>query len=338
MTYERVPYKHWRVIPDFPEFQFRWLKEPSTRQAALLTGEVHVATLPEDLLKQTESQGFKVVRGRVPGFRTFLSMYCCFPADPKDLSKGMLMPPGGPSPLMDARVRRALNKAINRDDLNKAFFGGKGERMVVNHMHPTRPGWNPDWERRYQEAYGYDPAKARALLTEAGYGPNNPASVNFLTNPAAGVAGTGDIVEAIAGFWRTVGVNANLETIDAAQLQVGRRERRYTNQVALTGTSAAPIIGLVWNSTSGGRNPNFPGAMSIELEMVVRQIYDTVDTKKQEELFRTAGELVFEQYLSIPLFWLPSEALVNPKFVEDYLFPGSISGTWSHIYNIKAAR
>jgi len=78
--------------------------------------------------------------------------------------------------------------------------------------------------------------------------------------------------------------------------------------------------------------------MSIELEMVVRQIYDTVDTKKQEELFRTAGELVFEQYLSIPLFWLPSEALVNPKFVEDYLFPGSISGTWSHIYNIKAAR
>src|SRR5207253_683256 len=36
VRFERVPYDHWRVKPDFPEFEFRWIKEPSTRLAALL--------------------------------------------------------------------------------------------------------------------------------------------------------------------------------------------------------------------------------------------------------------------------------------------------------------
>ena len=41
IRFERVPFQHWRAIPDFPEFEFRFLKESSTRLAALLTGEVH---------------------------------------------------------------------------------------------------------------------------------------------------------------------------------------------------------------------------------------------------------------------------------------------------------
>ena len=31
------------------------------------------------------------------------------------------------------------------------------------------PGiWNPDWDKRFEELYGYDPAKAKALLAQAG--------------------------------------------------------------------------------------------------------------------------------------------------------------------------
>ncbi len=36
--------------------------------------------------------------------------------------------------------------------------------------------------------------------------------------------------------------------------------------------------------------------------------------------------------------WLPAEAAVNPKFVRDYVFPGAICGTWTHVDGIKAAR
>jgi len=49
VRFEAVPYKHWRHTPDFKEFEFRWIKEASTRIAALLAGEVHMAALPQDL-------------------------------------------------------------------------------------------------------------------------------------------------------------------------------------------------------------------------------------------------------------------------------------------------
>ena len=86
IRYERVPYQHWRATPDFPEFEFRFRAESSTRFAALQAGEVQLATLPEDLLQQAQGRGFKLLSGKVPGLRTFLSMMCCYQKDPKDPS------------------------------------------------------------------------------------------------------------------------------------------------------------------------------------------------------------------------------------------------------------
>ena len=66
--------------------------------------------------------------------------------------------------------------------MNKAFFAGKGEVMTLNAFHPTRPGWNPDWEKRYPNEYGFDPAKARALLAEAGYTASNPLNTTMFVH------------------------------------------------------------------------------------------------------------------------------------------------------------
>jgi peptide/nickel transport system substrate-binding protein len=290
------------------------------------------------LVKQASAQGLSVVRSRLPGLRVFGSLYCCFINVFNDPTKGMYAPPDGPSPMADVRVRKALNKAINRDDLNKAFFGGKGEPMYANHLHPSRPGWNAEYERRFPEAYGYDVNAARALLAEAGYTASNPMEAYISLQEAAGIAGSNDISEAIGQYWTAIGVKVLYEQGDAAARTVLRRERKQTNHFGLTGTAAAPLIGLVWNSTSGGRNSNFSGAQDVDLENVVKRLYDTIETEKQEPLFRQAGEIVFAKYLSVPLFWLRAEAVVNPKIVADYSFSGTISGTWTHTEYIKAAK
>ena len=78
-------------------------------------------------------------------------------------------------PFVDKRVRQAMNLAINRQALAQALLGGKVQPMRVHGYHPKLdraiwPGiWNPDWDKRFEELYGYDPAKAKALLAEAGY-------------------------------------------------------------------------------------------------------------------------------------------------------------------------
>src|SRR5262249_35104454 len=155
----------------------------------------------------------KVIRGRVPALRAFMAWQCCF----INFQTGEY-PVFPNSPLMDPRVRRALNKAINRDELNRAFFAGKGEPMYLNHFHPTREGWDPSWQTRFQEEYGYDPARAKALLAEAGQ-PNLRTSL--LVRPLPLFPGAEDVTEAVAGYWRAVGVEAQLVTMDSGEINTG---------------------------------------------------------------------------------------------------------------------
>jgi len=328
IRFERVTFQHWRVTPDFPEFEFRFQSEASSRLAALLSGEVQMTSLPPDVLPEAEARGFKVIRGRVPALRTWLAMNCCFvnfqtgeyPAHPN-------------SPLMDVRVRRALNKAVNRDELNRAFFAGKGEVMHRNPYHPTREGWNPDWVTRFPEQYGYDAAQARALLADAGQ-PNLRTTLFIKTLPS--VASAGDVIEAIAGYWRAIGVDAQLMEIDGGQIAAGQRNLRFDNHFDMRETSASQFVGLAaHNSSVLG---NYIGGQHPDVHDLVKRIQIELAPTPRAELYKQAGNVLYDNHLDIPLFWLPAEAVVDPKVVSDYIWPGSISGTWTQPENVKATR
>ena len=334
VRYERTPGKHWQVTPDFPEFEFRFVKEASTRLAALITGEIQMTSLPQDLLTQAEGKGFKTVKGNVPGLRTFLSVKCCYIADPKDHSKGMRYPE---SPLSDVRVRKALQKAINLDELNKGFFGGKGEVMINTHFHPTRDGRNPDWEKRFKDEYGYDPAAAKALLAQAGQ-PALETTFILGAGQSPGVQAADDIAEAIAGYWRTIGVKVNMMTLDSVAYDANARQQKYSNHVQMGATSSAQLFGsAVWNAAIG-KSGAFPSVEDPEVDDTLNALYATLEPAAQEPLFRKLGDLMYEKHMNLQLFWLPAQIIVDPKVVNDYVFPGSISGLWTHIRNVKAAR
>ena len=333
IVFERAPYKHWRVTPDFPEVEVRFMKEPSSRLAALVTGELHVTSLPEDLLKSAEGRGMKVVKGRVPGLRTLISMYCCYPVDPKDASKGTLYPD---SPLVDPRVRRALSKATDRDALNKAFFGGKGDVMVQSHLHASKDAWDSSWDRRFKDEYGYDLEAAKKLLADAGYGPGKPFQTNLLVQAAAGYSGAQDVAEALAIQWKAAGVDTKLVQGDPAAIGKQRDAMQLSNHMGIIGTSADIFTGLTnYGSTVDIRGR---GVELLDEDRLINQVLNTLDQKKIDEIWKQIGEVMFVQHHDIPLFWLPTQAAINPTFVADYVFPGSISGAWTHLENLKAAK
>ncbi len=334
MVYERTRWKHWRQTPDFQEFEFRFTREASTQMAQLLAGEAHLVSLPPDLVGQAEKAGMKTIRSTAPGLRSMLgTARCCNLNDWKDPSKGYRYPD---NPLLDVRVRRALNKAINRDELNKAIFAAKGSRLVVNHFHPTRQGWNPQWERDFEQEYGYDPARSRAMLAEAGYSAARPLVLNIFSEPVIFFAGGQDVQEAVAGYWRNIGVNVTLANFDPAQRAAGLRQYQYPNHFQLHGTSSAQLLGTsTWNT--GIQNiSNHP--QDAEVDAWVDELWVTLDEKKQDDLWRKVGDAMFYRHLQFPLHWLPAEALVNPAVVAGWDWPGSISGTWSHMEYIKAVR
>jgi peptide/nickel transport system substrate-binding protein len=333
IRFERVPFQHWRAQPEFPEFEFRFQREASTRLAALQAGEVHITTLPADLQRDAAGRGFKVLESQAPGLRTFMRYYCCIMKDPKNPDAGWEYPD---SPLMDVRVRKALNKAINRDELNKALFDGKGELMYVTQHHQTRLGWDPSWVQRWPDEYGYDPAAAKALLAEAGYTAGKPMTTNMFVLPMASIGQAQDVQEAVAGYWRAIGAQVELLSTDPTEIANNTRLRKYSNHVQMWANNSAMFTGftglfLTW----GGRGNGFE---DFDVDRYVLEAVSTFDEKKQDDAWRKAGEIHYTKHAAIPLFWLPAEVVTNPKVVADYTYPGNVTGSWTHVYTAKAAR
>src|SRR3546814_4740721 len=69
----------------------------------------------------------------------------------------------GVDDVKDKRVRQAVNHAINREAIATALIG-EGSTVINSACYPSQFGCEQD-----VKVYEYDPAKAKALLAEAGY-------------------------------------------------------------------------------------------------------------------------------------------------------------------------
>ncbi len=331
IRFERPEGNHWRITPDFEEFEYKFVAEPSTRLAGLLAGEMHIADIPKDLQPQATGKGMGIANGNVPGLRTWVNISCCW-ADPETGA----YPARPDSPLTDVRVRKALSKAINRPLLNEAFFRNSASPMYMNHFHPTRLAWNPDWETNFPEQHGYDPAASRAILAEAGYNENNPLETNFDIAELPHYAGASDLGEGIIGMFDDVGVKVNILTRESAIRSAARRAFKDANHLIVSASSSDHFFGFaVWTTPifSKTNANNIPA-----INDITRTGMQTLDPEAQFNVWRDIGNAYYDAYLTLPLFWLPAEAVYNPEFISDYVFPGSITGTWTHIQNIRAAQ
>ena len=136
----------WRP-PSVPRLELRALPDPASRVQALLSGGVDVALtlVPEDR-EQLVAAGHRM------------------DAVPHSSVLGLSFVTTRFEPLQDVRVRRALNYAVDKQQLARLFMGDAVEpasQFVV----PTAFGHDPSLR-----PYPFDPDRARALLREAGYG------------------------------------------------------------------------------------------------------------------------------------------------------------------------
>ena len=101
---------------------------------------------------------------------------------------GQYYMPGDPKfesnvPWTNKKVRQALNMAVNRQEILGTIFAGKGTLAYVSGWLPISEGWNPEWEKRFEQQYGYNPTRAKELLKEAGYPSGMKLKLLAFTNP-----------------------------------------------------------------------------------------------------------------------------------------------------------
>src|SRR6266446_2131257 len=209
VLYKRVE-NHWRKTPEFKELEFRWVPEDVTRLATLLSGEVHISDVPRALQKDAVAKGMQVLTSQLPAIQHQWQFGGMYFATPDKLDPTV--------PFVKKEVRQAMNLAINRQAIAENLLGGRVDAHRVHGYHPTLdsaiwPGiWNADWDKRFEELYGYDPARAKMLLQQAGY-PHGFAFTTYLyTLP--GLPEMVDIGQALALDWQAIGLKPQLVEID----------------------------------------------------------------------------------------------------------------------------
>jgi ABC-type transport system substrate-binding protein len=327
--FERVEEKHWSGIrPDFKVLEFRIAPEESTRLAMLLRGEAHAGDLSRELHDEALKRGMKVLAASLAA--EWVSVYF----------GGQYHVPGDPKfkadvPWNDRRVRQAMNMAINRQELQSHLFRGKGQRMYVSGMAPFLEGYNPQWAQRFDQLYGYNPARARELLKEAGF-PAGALKAKIWSFAQLAKPEIPQLAEAVAVYFQAVGIEASLETIDVAHLARVNRSKESTcciwpNMIALRPTEEMVRV----SHTSAANNHFFESAF---LEQKHAELTQTVDPQARERVAREITDYLFEEFTSMPLITVPHEVVVNPKVVAAWTWPGQGAGRTTHFDLIKAAQ
>jgi len=138
---------YWGAAPRFAHVVFRFINDPNAATAALYAGDVDIFPAfpaPESIARLRRDPRFAVDVG---------------PSE----AEVIVALNHRIAPLNDLRVRRALSYAIDRQGIIQGAMFGLGQ-PIGSHYPPQNPGYVD-----LTGLYPHDPAKARALLAEAGY-------------------------------------------------------------------------------------------------------------------------------------------------------------------------
>jgi peptide/nickel transport system substrate-binding protein len=189
---------HWADKPAVTEIIYLPIKEAATRVAALLSGEVDlVQDVPvQDIERLSGTSGVKIETGPENRIIYFGYKFGDAPLKSSNVTDK--------NPFNDPKVLEAMELAIDREAIKRVVMRGQSVPAGVA-TPPFVNGWTPELDAFPAP----DVARAKELLAEAGYGPDNPLELTYLYNTSEAHK---KIAIAVSQMWKqTLGVNVTLE-------------------------------------------------------------------------------------------------------------------------------
>jgi peptide/nickel transport system substrate-binding protein len=201
-------------------------------------------------------------------------------------------------PFDDKRVRLAINYAIDKQEIIDGVYLGLG----INIASPYKPGTR--WSNPNLQPYPYDPAKARALLKEAGFVCCNrdgyltrngkPFSFELLTNSGNKEREKSAVI--IQRRLKEVGIEMHIRPIEWASF-ISRFIRTRDFDVVILGWSLSldPDQYTIWHSSQQKPGQfNFIGYHNPQVDQLLEQGRLELDPDKRMKIYHEFSRLLLE--------------------------------------------
>ena len=273
------------------EVVFTPIGSDATRLAALVSGEIDLINDPpvQDVPRLKQNGSVKVLEG-VENRVVFIGM---------DQQRDELLYSNvkGKNPFKDKRVRQALYQAIDIETLRSTTMRGLSKPTGAMLTAPLP--WIVEPEKRLP----FDRAKAKQLLSEAGYPKGFEVTLDCPNNR---YVNDEKICQALAAMWSQIGVTTSVTAMPRATY-FPKLEKLDTSVYMLGwgGANTDPIFILqpVLHSANskGDGDYNYGRYSNPKLDALVDQVKTEVDTEKRRRLINEALIIQHDELLHLPL-------------------------------------
>ena len=215
-------------------------------------------------------------------------------------------------PFTDVRIRNALSMAINREAIVDKVLK-TGELAAYSFVPPGVAYYEQPSEVEWKDIpYGERVKKAKELLAEAGYGPDNPLEFTLRYNTSENHK---RIAVAVVSMWKAIGVKAELFNSEVKVHYADLKQGDF--QVARAGwiadyNDAQNFLYLL--ETRTGAN-NYGRYSNPEFDQLMLDAEVTSDLQKRSQMMRKAEALAMRDQPVIPIYHYVSKNLVSQNVV-----------------------
>ena len=231
-------------------------------------------------------------------------------------------------PFDDVKFRQALNYAVNKKEIATTALS---DLVVpaIGVIPPGFPSYNPDLR-----GYGYDPEKAKRLLSESLYGAD-PASIPRITLSIAGNFGAsvGLDMEVMLRSWEeTLGVEVEIQQTEWATFLQDVHQRRF-QMFALAWSADYPdpqdFLDIMFHTDSANNWGNYNNR---EVDSLLEKARVEPDQTARFQQYNLIEQLIVDDAPWVPL-WHSTErkVLVKPEVKDYFLLPMTIPKL-RHVY------
>ena len=208
-------------------------------------------------------------------------------------------------PFNDIRVRKALNYAVDIEEIIRNKVQGHGKALSTVLL-PNAFGHN-----RYLQPYPYNPSIARQLLDAAAYPDDRPIAIYSDRDDSV-------LADSIALYLTKLGLRTSMTIAPSSRPQVTGADAPWDIFVGSWGNSTLDPVGILPPKFKSQAQGNFSGFASKALDSLMSQAQSTMDEATRAGYYYQIQAIIYEE---VPMIfgYAPDEYYAIAERVRNFM-------------------